>query len=92
MDYEWGVTFTGQSLLPIVVPLSWLPFMIRERFTSSLKTCWRLPNLFVPNRIMSIPTSYECQAYSQHALRRRASNDAYNFANPLGRILSYLSI
>ena len=67
MDYEWGVTFTGQSLLPIVVPLSWLPFMIRERFTSSLKTCWRLPTFLVPNRIMSIPTSYECQAYSPHA-------------------------
>ena len=41
--------------------------MIRERFTSSLKTCWRLPTLFVPNRIMLILTSYECQAYSQHA-------------------------
>ena len=49
MDYEWGVTFTGKTLLPIVVTLSWLPFMIRERFTSSLKTCWRLPTLFVLN-------------------------------------------
>ena len=28
MDYEWGVTFTGQSLLPIVVPYSWLPFVV----------------------------------------------------------------
>ena len=55
MDYEWGVTFTGESLLPIVVPYSWLPFMIRERFTSSLKTCWRLPTFLIPNRIRQFP-------------------------------------
>ena len=55
MDYEWGVTFTGQLLLPFVVPLSWLPFMIREQFTSSLKTCWRLPTLFFPKRIRQFP-------------------------------------
>ena len=66
MDYEWGVTFTGQSLPSLSLYRGCL-FMIRERFTSSLKTCWRLPTLFVPYRIMSIPTSYECQAYSQHA-------------------------
>ena len=55
MDYEWGVTFTGQSLLPIVVPYRGCLFMIRERFTSSLKTCWRLPNFLVSNRIRQFP-------------------------------------